>query len=113
VAVPFSYGVGGPLSRFGRLRVTVVASVRRAERDRKIRPRDAKTVIPPGIDHHVSSSWHVARDAFGARGADRMMEVVGRVVYLRLVTLRAQLVAGQFWLEGVRIMAIGAANAFG
>ena len=99
--------------RFVRLRVAIVAGVRRAQLDRQIGPRHAEAVIAPLVDHHVRPRRHVALDALAPRPS-RPRDDDGPAYRTSpgcaLVTLRAQAVARELQLQRMRIVAIGAAH---
>ncbi len=108
---PAANGLRRPLRRF--LRVTPIAGVWRAELRRKIGTRNPQRMIMPVVDAHVGRRRHVAGNALRGPRSLRVVGVRGRVVFRRLMALRANVVAGTAELQRVRIMAVGAGDALG
>ena len=106
---PIHQGRVGPVRTL--IGVALVAGIGRACAHRKIRPRDAHTVIPPRIDPHVKLARHVAVHA-GAPGRCELVSVVGGVVVgAGQMTLGTHAVAFHHQLIAVRVMAVGAGHA--
>ena len=91
--------------------MTLRARVRRPERNREIRARNADTVIAPHVDDHVRLRRHVAVDALGAGAARLVVMVLRHVEFCRHVALTAQRVAVRMQLGAMRVVAIGAGDA--
>ena len=91
--------------------MAIVAGVGRAEADRKIRPRDAETVIVPCIHDHVGAGGHVTGGASDCRLDAIMVTVARGFVLVGLMALQTHAVAGEKKFRTVRIVAIAAADA--
>ena len=76
----------------------------------EVRARHAEAVVVALVHTHVGVPGHVAGRALGAGGTGRVAVVRGRIKLGRQVALRAQHVAGQHALAGVRVVAVGAGD---
>src|SRR5262245_14928633 len=120
-AVAARDGIGGPLG--AAVLVTGRARIRRPDRQREARPRNADGMVAPRVDQHVGPRGHVALDARRAVYAVRMAETVGRAVGLRaepgeapgvgraLMAAHAERVALGAEPESVWLVAVRAAHA--
>ena len=109
VRVPSSDGVHRPVR--WPVGMTLGARVRRADRCRQIRPRNAKAVIAPAIHHHVGLRGHMTVDALRTGTPGFVVMVLGRVEFRRHVALAAEPVTLGAQRQAVRLMAIRACDA--
>ena len=90
--------------------MTAIASVRRAQLYRQIRPGHAQAVIAPWIDDHVGSVRHVTSHACGARAGGLVMMVRRGVVFARQMTGGTKSVPLRAQLSTVRVVAVAASD---